>query len=87
MSEEWKPPLLLLFWRDAAGGNDGWIKVEEMVLPDLNCVSVGWLVSEDEHQITLTALKGEHASSGDINGTHTVPKPWIGRRITLDPGH
>ncbi|MEE8522183.1 MAG: hypothetical protein V3S83_12555 [Gemmatimonadota bacterium] len=68
--------LVRIRWVDASSGDEGWMDMSDFKLPDQRCLSVGWVVCEDDKQITLCATRGEYED--DINGTITIPKPWIG---------
>ncbi len=54
----------------------------------LVCRSVGWVVREDKHQITLLAnLDGSPWTTEDRNGfgAFVILKPCVVRRVTMTP--
>lgn len=62
-------------WDDAVAGA-GWSKTKNKCD---ECNSIGFLIEEDDEQITLAA-----AISGDqSNARITVPKKWLKKRKTI----
>ena len=57
-------------WKDACA-SAGWVEKTSAELSD--CVSVGFVVAEDEHALVLT----QTLSVPLHNGTITIPKNWI----------
>lgn len=71
--------IFVVKWKDACA-SAGWVEKTPTELSD--CISVGFVVAEDEHALVLT----QTVSSPFHNGTITIPKNWIvsKRRIIIE---
>lgn len=76
-SKRWDPPLLLITWADANGETE-WTTLEEFKVPDLMCLTVGWLVKEEETFISVCDSKSASLEDTTLGGVTTIPKPWVG---------
>lgn len=71
--------IFVVKWKDACA-SAGWVEKTSPELSD--CISVGFVVAEDEHALVLT----QTVSAPVHNGTITIPKNWIvsKRKITIE---
>lgn len=71
--------VFIVKWKDACA-SAGWVEKTSPELSD--CVSIGFVVAEDEHALVLT----QTLSPPLHNGTITIPKNWIvsKRKITIE---
>jgi len=59
-------------WVDSCSPADSnWHRIDELSLQPLTCESIGFVVSEDKHQISVA---GTVAESGSVYGVMTIPK-------------
>lgn len=76
--------LEIIWWIDATA-EIGWESGEPEV-PDMRCMSVGWVLAEDERAVCLAATIGE--DSDEHNSRIWIPVAWITRRepLVASPG-
>lgn len=66
-------PLVVVTWRDTQRDAD-WHYGDEQEFPTAVCLSVGWLVYQDQERIVLARDTGpEHDSGGALIA---IPRPW-----------
>ena len=72
-----KPDLVVVTWTDIASRAD-WMDQEEAekCLPE-TCLTVGWIVAENEENIVLA---DSATASGDWGGTTVIPKSVIKKK-------
>ena len=69
-------------WADANSGS-GWEDHGSPYHPH-ECISAGFLISEDKAQITLAAVWSEQDGLKQSNARITIPKGWIkSRRVVM----
>lgn len=85
MTEKWGP-ITVIEWQDSSSMAGSVWKDTERVREHggpSNVRSVGWVLKEDKHSITLAGHASENQCSGDLS----IPKSVIKRRWSLvDPG-
>lgn len=72
--------LVAVDWVDSCG-RGGWIPLDEMTCPAMECKSVGFIIKETPRAITLTAHLG-FGDKGTANQGHsefTIPREAIRR--------
>lgn len=80
------PPLVLIEWQDSAQPVPGWRYLEDKpALEVVECVSVGWMVGENEQVVMLAPNIGDFHSgdSAQASGFIRVPKKAVTRRVLL----
>jgi hypothetical protein len=68
--------VIYIEWVDAVG-IDGWQRLDYELHPAV-CVSIGFLVSENDKYITI--CQGRSVAVESMNGVFTIPKGWIKKR-------
>lgn len=68
-----KLPLVVLEWHDAVT-ESGWISAEDYKPKTVKVISVGWLLSETDHHVSII---GSFNSEKDFSDITTVPKQWL----------
>ena len=71
--------LVLVNWLDAAGGNrDGWRPLVAMTgMSSHACVSVGFLLHQDDDRIVVVP----HVSGEQGDGEIVIPRSWLDRVV------
>lgn len=64
--------LYRIIWVDSCG-KDGWMAKEEAVHRDLNIVSVGYLISENENSVLISS----HIGDEWVHSTMQIPRKAI----------
>jgi hypothetical protein len=64
--------LFRIIWVDSCG-KDSWMAKEEAINRDLNIVSVGYLLSEDENSILISS----HIGDEWVHSTMQIPRKAI----------
>lgn len=86
-----KLQLLYLEWDDSMS-YDRWVDVDEVVHTHgvLGCVSVGWLIKEDRHAVTIAPhfshsgkKRGPLGKVRQVSGDMSIPKSAITRRRVI----
>jgi len=68
-----KLPLVILEWHDAVT-EGGWVSSKDYEPKTVLVTSVGWLLSETDHHISII---GSYNSEKDFSDITTVPKQWL----------
>ena len=73
--------LIYLEWDDHCSPNHtDWRRIEYINNNPIPCASVGWIVKEDEHAITISAAK---CDGGYVSNEQTIIKKCITKRRIL----
>ena len=75
--------LVLIHWEDAITPTDGWTDISELTSELADCVSVGFLVGENEKTITIVSHISGDDEGTDIDGSLILDKTWIKHRQDL----
>ena len=75
-----KPKLTLINWEDAITPTDGWTDITELKSELADCVSVGFLVEENDKTITIVSHVSGDEDGTDIDGSLVLDKTWIKER-------
>lgn len=71
-------PLVQVLWVDSADPGSNWVSVEQLSdYPNgsLDCVSIGWLISEGSESITLAShITDPEEQASEACGVLTIPK-------------
>lgn len=71
-------PLVQVLWVDSADPGSNWVSVEQLSdYPNgsLDCVSIGWLISEGSESITLAShITDPEEEASEACGILTIPK-------------
>ena len=78
-----KAKLVLVHWEDAITPTDGWTDITELKSELADCVSVGFLVEENDKTITIVSHVSGDEDGTDIDGSLVVDKNWIKERQDL----
>ena len=78
-----KAKLVLVHWEDAITPTDGWTDITELKSELANCVSVGFLVEENDRTITIVSHVSGDEEGTDIDGSLVLDKAWIKERQDL----
>lgn len=73
-------PLVMIEWVDSSRVGEGWVDLADITEPDpSNCVSVGFLVSENQKGKILvpTVADVERKSNRHTHGGIMIPSCWI----------
>lgn len=69
--------LVLIRWKDAMGGvRAGWRDIKTMTAPPADCLSVGWLLLDEETHVKIVP----HIALGDPtegDAELAIPKVWV----------
>jgi len=78
-----KAKLVLLHWEDAITPTDGWTDITDLKSELADCVSVGFIVEENDKTITIVSHVSGDEESTDIDGSLVLDKKWIIERQNL----
>ena len=78
-----KAKLVLVHWEDAITPTDGWTDITELKSALADCVSVGFLVEENDRTITIVSHVSGDEDGTDIDGSLVLDKAWIKERQDL----
>lgn len=88
-----RPEIVYVEWLDSSSpGGSVWVDAPAVMAAfggALTCVSVGWVVGEDENVLGLAAhahlesLEGSAVGDGEVSGVMFIPKCSIVRRVSL----
>ena len=78
-----KAKLVLVHWEDAITPTDGWTDITELKSELADCVSVGFLVEENDRTITIVSHVSGDEDGTDIDGSLVLDKTWIKERQDL----
>ena len=78
-----KAKLVLVHWEDAITPTDGWTDITELKSELADCVSVGFLVEENDRTITIVSHVSGDEDGTDIDGSLVLDKAWIKERQDL----
>lgn len=81
--------LLYVKWLDACGGREDWTPLQGEKFELSICESVGWLVHEDEHSLTIVAHRHDRSDEIETRDWHflgdmTIPKAMVQERYALN---
>ena len=82
-------PLVLIEWEDSAQPIPGWIRLSEFESGTaVSCVSVGWLIQNDERMKVLAPNMGEVEDAEQIqaSGIIRIPTSAVTRIVCLREG-
>ena len=79
--------LTLIHWEDAITPTDGWTDISELVSELADCVSVGFVVEENDKTITIVSHISGDDEGTDIDGSLVLDKSWIKYRQDLIINH
>lgn len=77
MSDSYR--LVSVKWLDA-NAESGWGKATAITGPQ-QCMSIGWLVRDEEKWIALAGTIGGE----EVNQTISIPRDWIGELVDITP--
>jgi hypothetical protein len=80
-----KWPLVLVEWKDHVS-NTTWTTAEEMVKKPALCLTVGWLMYEDEEGLTVVSCIDPYNPEGQIGGTQYILKNCITAQKVIRKG-
>ena len=72
-----KAKLVLLHWKDAVTPTQGWTDINELQTELAECVSVGFVVEENDQTITIVSHVTGDNEGTDIDGSLVLDKSWI----------
>jgi hypothetical protein len=75
--------LVLLHWKDAVTPTQGWTDINELETELAECVSVGFVVEENNETITIVSHMTGDKEGTDIDGSLVLDKSWIKHREDL----
>ncbi len=75
--------LVLLHWKDAVTPTQGWTDINELETELAECVSVGFVVEENDETITIVSHMTGDKEGTDIDGSLVLDKSWIKHREDL----
>lgn len=75
--------LILVRWEDAITPTDGWTDITELKSELADCVSVGFLVEENDKTITIVSHISGDEERTDIDGSLVLDKTWVKQRQDL----
>ncbi len=75
--------LVLLHWKDAVTPTQGWTDINELETELAECVSVGFVVEENNETITIVSHMTGDNEGTDIDGSLVLDKSWIKHREDL----
>jgi len=78
-----KSKLVLLHWEDAITPTDGWTDITDLKSELADCVSVGFVVEENDKTITIVSHVSGDEEGTDIDGSLVLDKTWIKERQDL----
>ena len=78
-----KVKLVLLYWKDAVTPTQGWTDINELETELAECVSVGFVVEENDETITIVSHMTGDKEGTDIDGSLVLDKSWIKHREDL----
>ena len=78
-------PLVLIEWEDSTFLNPGWMWVSELNAPLAGCVSVGFLVVDDQNTKVLACSLSDREDQSDIQlvGSISIPTSCIKRMVPI----
>ena len=74
---------VLLHWKDAVTPTQGWTDINELETELAECVSVGFVVEENNETITIVSHMTGDNEGTDIDGSLVLDKSWIKHREDL----
>jgi len=79
-----KRDLVKIEWNDANSPMGGhWQDAEDLDNKPIRCVSVGFVMREDKHAVTLASHLGGKTELHCVNGLMTIPQVCIVKRRKL----
>jgi len=75
--------LALIYWEDAISPSYGWTDINELDNSLAECVSVGFVIEENDKTITIVSSLTGDKEITEVDGTLILNKTWIKRREDL----
>lgn len=75
--------LTLIYWEDAISPTYGWTDINEVDSTLAECVSVGFVIKENNKTITIVSSLTGDKENTEVDGTLVLNKTWIKRREDL----
>jgi len=75
--------ITLIHWEDAISPTSGWTDINEVSTDLAECVSVGFVIEENDKTITIVSHITGDDDGTDVDGSLVLDKTWIKRREDL----